>query len=302
MLVQNITVLTFRPFTLLLSILLGAPALAAQTSYSDGPAPDELTLSGAFISLAKGEKRALTRASLRALPGITHRNLRPVTPLEPADLELLPITAFLAAHPLAPEADMLVLRANDRWRSYWTREFIETRRPWLLLAIDGKTPAEGWPQIPAHAEALAPYVANVPPENAPPDWDGATPAHGLADSTQVIELIAVKQADYFAPLYSGALATPSPLVSEGRRLFLANCINCHQGPGGVGGNLSRRPYMILQTHANYNADYIRQFVANPKKFMPETIMPAHPKFTSADYDAMIAFFKATPPEPPPATP
>jgi mono/diheme cytochrome c family protein len=239
------------------------------------------------------------RAALRALPGIIQRTEKPVPPLPEADLETLPFAALLAAHPLDPQADMIVLRANDRWRSYWTLDFISSHRPWLLLAVDGKTPAEGWPQIEAHAEALAPYLANISASDAPPAWDGYTPAHGMANSTQVVEIIAVRQSEYFAAYAEGPLAAPSPLVAEGRRLFLANCVTCHQGPGNVGGNLSRRPFMILQTHAAYNAPYFRSFVANPKSLMPDTIMPPHPQFSSADYDALIAFITALPPVPPP---
>lgn len=276
------------------------PACAAGFSYADGPAPDELVLSGAFADLAPGEKRTLTRATLRALPGVVTRRERPIPGMDVADLEVLPITALLRAHPLAANADMLVVRANDRWKSYWSRDFIAAREPWLLVAKDGKTPAEGWSVIKEFQEPLAPYLGSA---SAPADgaaWDGYTPAHGMASSSQVVELIAVNEADHFKPYHAGPLEKPAPPVGAGRALFMRNCMNCHQGPGGLGGNLSRRPFMILQTHAAYNADYLRQFVANPKKFMPETIMPAHPQFTPADYAALIAFLKSVPIEPPPA--
>lgn len=287
--------------TLGLSLTAGFASMhGAGNTYADGPAPDELTLSGAFAGLAPGEKRVLTRAELRALPGIQHRRERPVPPLPEADLELLPIAALLAAHPLAAGADMLVLRAHDRWESFWTMKFVASHKPWLLLAIDGKVPAEGWPRIEAHEEALAPYHAGVSKSDAPAGWNGYTPAHGMADVTQVVEIVAVNEARHFAPFRKGPLASPSPLVAEGRRLFLASCVTCHQGPGGVGGNLSRRPFMILQTHASYNADYFRKFVAEPRQFMPGTIMPAHPHFKPADFNALIAFLKALPVEAPPA--
>ncbi len=271
----------------------------AATGYADGPAPDELTISGLFADLPAGEKRVLPRAELRALPGIIHRREKPVPPLPEADLELLPIAAFLAAYPLSDDADMLVLRANDRWRSYWTRDFMASHKPWLLLAIDGKTPAEGWPKIADHDEALAPYHAGISKADAPEGWDGFTPAHGMADSTQVIEIIAVNSTEHFAPYFSGPLEKPSKLIAEGRDLFMRNCMTCHEGPGGVGGNLSRRPFMILQMHARHNVPYLRQFVANPKSVMPETIMPAHPQFQDRDYYALIAFLRALPPASPP---
>ena len=188
---------------LILASLLATSALRAATGYADGPAPDELTLSGAFANLPAGEKRIVPRAELRALPGIEHRREKPVPPLPEADLELLPISALLAAYPLSDDADMLVLRANDRWRSYWTRDFMASHQPWLLLAIDGKTPAEGWPTIIDHEEALAPYHAGISRSTAPADWDGFTPAYGMADSTQVIEIIAVNSTQYFAPYFSG---------------------------------------------------------------------------------------------------
>jgi mono/diheme cytochrome c family protein len=277
-----------------------SPARAAGDTYADGPAPDELTLSGAFAGIAPGEKLVVKRSELRALSGVRHRREHPVPPLPEADLEQLPFSALLAAHPLAPGANMLVLRSNDRWKSFWTSAFIASHQPWLLLAIDNKTPAEGWPRIADHEEALAPYHAGVSKADAPPGWDGYTPAHAMADATQVVEITAVNEAEYFAPFFSGALASPSPQVAEGRRLFMANCITCHQGPGGVGGNLSRRPFMILQMHATHNADYLRKFITNPRQFMPATIMPPHPKFGDKEHAALRAFLSALPPEPPPA--
>jgi len=282
------------PFVFLLASLLATPDLRSASGYADGPAPDEITLSGAFADLPAEGKRIVTRAELRALSGIEHRREKPVLPLPEADLELLPIAALLDAFPLSHEADMLVLRANDRWRSYWTRDFIASHKPWLLLAIDGKTPAEGWPKIADHDEALAPYHAGISKATAPADWDGYTPAHGMADSTQVVEIIAVNSTNHFAPYFSGPLEKPSKLISEGRDLFMRNCMTCHLGPNGIGGNLSRRPFMILQIHALHNVPYFRQFVANPKSVMPETIMPAHPQFQDRDYHALIAFLRAIP--------
>ncbi len=278
--------------------LCAAPARAA-TGYADGPAPDELTLSGRFAGFSPDEKRVVPRAALRALPGILHRREKPVAPLPEADLELLPIASLLAAYPLAEDADMLVLRANDRWRSYWTRDFMASHRPWLLLAIDGRTPAEGWPRIAAHEEALAPYHAGVSKADAPEGWDGFTPAHGMADSTQVVEILAVNEKAHFAPYFSGPLENPPEPVAEGRALFMRNCMTCHEGPGGIGGNLSRRPFMILQIHAAHNAPYLRQFVSNPTSVMPATIMPPHSWFEDRHFDALIAFLTALPPQPPP---
>lgn len=284
---------------LLLIVLAPAARVAGSTfAYADGPAPDELTLSGAFAGLAPGGTRIVARAELRALGGVQHRKQRLATGLPEADLEILPIAALLAAYPLAPEADMLVVRANDRWTSYWTRDFLAAREPWLLLAVDGKVPDEGWPKIPANGEPFAPYHGGVLRADEPPGMT-YTPHHGVADATQVVEIVAVNEARHFTPFFSGLLASPSPTVSEGRRLFLANCITCHQGPGGVGGNLSRRPFILLQTHARYNAGYFRGFVANPRQFMPETIMPPHPQFTDADFEALIAFLGTLPLETPP---
>ena len=287
-----------RPVLVVFIALVSAVGARAAFAYADGPAPDELTLSGSFAGLAPGEKRVLTRAELRTIPGIIHRHEKPAPPLPASDLELLPIPAFLAAHPLAEGADMIIMRANDRWRSYWTNDFIASHKPWILLAVDGKTPAEGWPVIDAYEEALAPYHAAASKSDAPEGWDGYTPHHGMADATQVVEVIAVNSTEHFAPFHSGPLEKPSKLISEGRDLFMRNCITCHQGPGGVGGNLSRRPVMILQMHARHNVPYLRQFVANPKSVMPETIMPAHPHFEDRDYFALIAFLRAIPVETP----
>jgi len=274
---------------LIAAVLSGAAALALPLTATRQGATD-LAFSGQFEAVPKAEKRFVSHAALEALPAVTTMRERPMPPMKEAELTVLPLEALLAELPLAPGADGIALRCADQWVSFYTLDFIRKYKPYVLLRHDGKRPEEGWPLLMGR-EPLTPYFLNVPAAVAKVLTGGGE--YGNFDPTQVVELEAVNTAEFFAPYYAGALAKLEGPAAAGRKIFLRQCFACHQGPGGVGGNVSQRPLAVLRIHATLNADYFRAFVKNPKKFMPETMMPKHENFTPEMFDQLIAFLGAT---------
>ena len=114
----------------------------------------------------------------------------------------------------------------------------------------------------------------------------------MINATQITGIRAVNTEDRYAAFFPSTLL--SDLAKAGRRLFLQRCNTCHQGPGGNGGNLSQRPFVILQTHARYNADYLKEMIINPKQFYPETHMPSHTDFDDQDLENLVQFLVEVP--------
>jgi|GEM_PF-140877 len=242
-----------------------------------------LLCSLATVLSGAGAGLALTKE--RALP-VLHERLVPSLP--EVDLTVLPLTALLAQLPLAGGADGLLLVCSDRWQSVLRLSFVKAYDPYLLLYYEGKTPEQGWPRF-SRVEAFAPYYINVS-YRAHPDFKGVTP-EGMISATQVVEIRAIEVARHYAPFYEGSLAKLTAEAVEGRKLFIQECNNCHQGPGGVGGNTSQRPLLLLQTHATLNAEYFRKLVRRPKDFFPDTVMPPHEHYGEETFRPLISFLK-----------
>lgn len=265
-------------------------ASASLTLNEERHSEDDLLLTGRFAGVPDGASRYVARAQLLQLTGRKTLREKAAPGMAVGELTVVPLSSLLAAVPLAGDADAIILRCGDRWESLLPREFIAQYDPYLLLLFDGRTPAEGWPRF-SRVEALAPYYANVSSQDHP-GFDGVIDT-GMISATQIVEIRAVNQKNHYAPFFAGAWSNLSSAAIEGRKTFIRHCNNCHQGPGGVGGNTSQRPLVILQTHATHNEDFFRRMVRRPKDFFPDTVMPPHEKFDEATFTHLIAFLRET---------
>lgn len=269
-----------------LTLAVGSP-LAAGIVQRDRTAPDDLAFSGLFQDLPPGSSGYATRAALAALPVVTlHQRVKPELPV--ADLVVLPLLELLRAVPLSPGADGLVLKGADGWESYLPLDFVRTYHPYLLLYYDGRPPAGGWPKI-YGKKPLAPFYSDISPALGPPLESELE--YGYNDANQIVEIQATVTRNRYAPFFSSKLADLSVSASAGRKVFLANCNNCHQGPGEVGGNVSHRPFSLLATLAAANPDYFIKFVRKPTSFDPNTVMPAYGDMSKVDLEHLMAFLR-----------
>jgi cytochrome c2 len=270
----------------LLAALLSLPVRAALAPTTGPAQDDDLRISGLITGIPEGSTRYLSRAALLSSPAVVHLNEKPADSIAAADLTVLPIDRLVEGLPLAPGADAVLFICSDHWVSTVPIAFLNRVHPYLLLKYAGRTPAEGWPRF-GPFEGLAPYYCHWSPVLGPEVNERTE--DGEFDATQIIELRAVNLAAHFAPFYQPKLAALSPPAQEGRKLFIRECNNCHQGPDLTGGNVSQRPFSLLQVHAALNTAYFRSFVRNPRQFYPNTVMPTHAYFTEPMMDNLIAF-------------
>jgi cytochrome c2 len=273
------------PFALAAALL--ALPLRAEIGTTAVPSrDDDLRISGLFAGIPDGATRYLSRAALLASPAVVHLNEKPADSIPAADLTVIPIDRLVHSLRLAPGADAVLFLCSDRWVSTVPIAFLDRVHPYLLLKYGGRTPAEGWPRF-GPFEGLAPYYCHFSPVLGPEVSERTE--DGEFDATQIVEIRAVNRADHFAPFYQPRLAGLSPAAQAGRQLFIRECNNCHQGPDATGGNVSQRPFSLLQVHAALNPAYFRAFVRNPRPFYPNTVMPTHAYFTDPMMDELVAF-------------
>jgi len=283
------TTFQLKRLALTLALLLASDLAVSQPPQPGGDASPVIKLSGRWVQLDNGSADfKLTRQMLAELPGYYEMNARLVPNEAIARLGVLPLTKLIEAYPLSGDADGLVLETLNKWESYLTVAYLTDRSSVILLYYNGEGPESGdWPAFGGDIEPLAPYYV-FDPEKPIPTFT-SSPQYGMIAATQITGIRASNTASRYRSYYSGPLAQISDLAETGREIFLQRCSTCHKGPGGVGGNVSGRPFQVLQAHAQYNAAYFESMVMNPKQYYPKSNMPKHEDFGAADIDALIAF-------------
>lgn len=255
--------------------------------HAEKPAEDSIYFSGDWGQ----EGGYMTREELSEIDGFTtiREEIFPGSGM--ADLGVLPLKSLIEELGLGPEVDGFLLETTDAWESFMTLEYLEANDPVMLLYINGMGPDESeWPMFGGDIEPLAPYYVFVVGDKS--GYVDA-PKYGMVSTTQMSGIRASNTAERYAPFFDAPMDQLSPLAQAGRDLFLQRCNVCHQGPGDVGGNVSQRPLIVLQGHANYNEDYMRKMITNPKQFYPNTIMPNHEDFDDEKFAKITAFLKET---------
>ena len=256
--------------------------------------PLDLEVKGEIAGLAPGQTRYIPWAELRALPTST------LTVSEdffktPQKVTVLFLSDFLKALPLTAKADTLLATCYDGYASVFTRAFVDHYRPFFILEVNGVGP-KGWP-LPANVYNPGPYVITVSSALAPDAVHYLDLPHKKPSGIVVVEIASYQEK--YAGSYSGPWASLSDKAKAGREIWINSCACCHPGPGGTfGGYKSGRPFPVLAAYAGYDQPYFKKYVRNPKAVSASAKMEAHPHYTDAQLDQLIAFITA---EKPPAS-
>lgn len=184
-----------------------------------------------------------------------------------------------AGHDL--RGSQLLLRAKDGYTVPIGADQLLQPGGYLALA-DLSSTTEGWQPIgPQQADPRPFYLF----------WTGAD-QRSLETHPRPWQLVAIELSrfeDRFPHVLPSGLPTEDP-AWQGLRVFAASCIRCHamnREGGRVGPDLNV-PLSILEYRP---IDQIRQYIVDPRRFRYGN-MPAHPHLSSADLDALFAYFAA----------
>ena len=191
----------------------------------------------------------------------------------------LPLEALVGAYGTLDAEDRILVNCGDGYQSNYSAEQLDTNRPYLVVAVEGEPYNE---YVAANAQArFGPYYANIESEEGLLDPSNKMPFG-------VTEIIVAPEAWLLAEL---SAPDTSESLAHGREIFVNNCASCHATTSGrFGGVLSNRNTAVLATHAKYNEPYFRNMLIDPVGTNPTAeLMPSHPHYGDADFDAITSF-------------
>ncbi|MGB0370639.1 MAG: c-type cytochrome [Opitutales bacterium] len=179
-------------------------------------------------------------------------------------------------------ADTMTAYCKDKYFSVYTRDWVDTYKPFIIIEVEGKAPRE-WTGTVKNA---APYFISFDLEEGMPPYQHASHKRpwGVESVTfgNYSEMFSVFYEEPFADLKGPAL--------EGRDVWINSCASCHEAPGnGIGGHKAVRPWEVLAVHAKMNVQYFKKYVHDPKSLNPAAQMEPHPHITEAQLNALVAF-------------
>jgi len=281
-----------RAGALILLGLAGAGAThAALELYRERTSPYDLALTGRLTGVPAGEKRYAHWADIRALP-TTRLRLAGEFVKGEQELTVVFLSDLWAALPRAAGADTLLATCGiDGYASVYRDSFMAACRPFVVLEINGQGP-DKWPP-PGLDYNPGPYVISISASLAPAVTQLIDPGHKKPWGVTELEL--ANFADRYRGSFSGRWSALSARAEAGREIWINSCASCHRGPAGTfGGTKSDRPFEVLAAHAGFNAAYFKRYVRDPQGVITGAKMEAHPHYTDAQLDALIAFITAEP--------
>ena len=274
--------------TTLLVLLTADLTAGALPLHSEKSSPLDLAVTGRLADVPAGEKRYVRWADLRALPTTKLRLDGEFVPGE-QELTVVFLSDLWAALPAGAGADTLLATCDDGYASIYRTAFIADYRPFLVLEINGQGP-EKWPPAGLNFNP-GPYVISVSPRLVPAVATLLDAGHKKPWGVTTLELANFAERDRDS--FSGRWAALSARAAAGREIWINSCASCHRGPVSTfGGTKSDRPFEVLAAHAAYNRDYFKKYVRAPTSLIAGAKMEAHPHYTDAQLDALIAFITA----------
>lgn len=261
--------------------------------------PLDLEVAGELAGLASGATRYIARSDLLALPQVSYTvsdDANFTVPTQISGVSLDELVANLAA---SQNSSMVVAICNDRYRANYSRNYISTHHPLLVLTVNGQPP-ERWPKYsegPAAAGMdMGPYLISHP---------NFTPSFKILSHTDepqipwgVVRLEFRNESAVLGAIAPrGSHAQDQP-VRDGYLIAQQNCFRCHN-LGAEGGQKAGRPWTVLATWAAASPEYFAAYVRDPKSKNPKATMPAFPAYDDATLAALRAYFQtfSGPPNP-----
>jgi hypothetical protein len=268
---------------LLLALLAPAAARAALPLAAARSGALDLEVAG-----LPGGVRYARWADLRALPA-AHVAIDDEFLARPQEATVVFLSDLWRALGAGADRDCLLARCSDGYLAVFTADFIARYRPFLVLEVAGRGPAQ-WPG-PGMKDDPGPYVITVSDRLVPAAARFLDIKHKKPWNLTRIEF--VRYAERFAGSYAGPWAALSARAQAGRTIWINCCACCHEGPDGTeGGTKSGRPFAFVQAIAQAKPSLFRRYVRDPQAVIASAQMEAHPGYTPAQLDAVAAFVTA----------
>ncbi len=248
----------------------------------------DLEVGGELAGLPVGAVRYLTRDELKAMPQVSYRvtddaNFDGAVQVSGVELEVL-------AHALGAGGEKAVIVAvcGDLYRAHYTRAYVETHRPVLVLEINGKAP-EGWPKRKGSTGlGLGPYLIS---------HRQFTPSFKILGNEEeaqipwgVVRLEFRNEETVFAGITPRGASASDPAVQAGYQIARQNCLRCH-GPASYGRLKGQLNWAGIAFFVDASPKDFAAYVRNPKTVVKTAEMPGNPGYDDATVEALIAYFR-----------
>jgi cytochrome c2 len=270
---------------MLLSMSAAARSLDLQRARGS---PYDLALTGRITGVPAGETRFARWQDLRALP-TAQLTVDGEFVRGPQVLTVVFLDVLLNALSPKPGADTILATCSDGYAAVYTSAFIGKYRPFLVLEINGRGPAD-WPP-PGLSYNPGPYVVTVSPGLVPEAANFPDVEHKKPWGVTALEVATF--AERYKGAFSGKWASTSPEATKGREIWINSCASCHQGPAGIfGGTKAARPFEVIAAYAGFDRAYFEKYVRDPKSLVPCAKMEPHPHYTDAELADLVEFITA----------
>jgi hypothetical protein len=269
--------------------LLGAASSArALELHADRSSPFDLEIRGRLAGVPGGARRYARWQDLRAMP-TSQLRLDGEFVKGPQVLTVVFLADLWKALPVGPGSDTLLATCGDGYAGVFTSDFIAKYRPFLVLEINRKGPAD-WPP-PGLAFNPGPYVITVSADLVPAAEHFQDIEHKKPWGVVALEVASF--AERYHGIYAGPWALPTPAMARGREIWVNSCGSCHAGPDGIfGGTKANRPFQVIAAYAGYDRPFFVHYVRDPASLVASAQMEPHPHYTDAQFSDLIAFITA----------
>jgi hypothetical protein len=265
-------------------MIAGTLLLAAQTVqrnpllHAARQAPTDLEVGG-----VAGATQFISYEDLLQLPQVSFTSSDDSNFPTPAHLAGVPLDQLQRS--LGVDADMIVARCRDGYRSNYPASYVAVHHPVLVLTVNGK-PQEDWPKTHDGGE-LGPYVIANP--SFTPSFKVLSHSDEAQIPFQVVQLDFRSESQVFGAIAPHGNFAPDSPVMQGYRIAQQNCYRCHN-MGAEGGQMASIGWPIIAVMAKGSPDFFAKYVRNPQALNPHSRMAASPGYDDQTIAALRAYF------------
>jgi len=248
--------------------------------------PSDLEVSGQLRGLPPGTTRYIAYQDLLWLPQATCTVTNDTNFVGGARIAGVPLTELTRVFGETPEGDLVVALSYDGYRTNYSRRYMASHKPLLVLTINGKPP-DKWPKS-EHDGPMGPYLISHP---------AFQPAFRILSHTDepqipygVTRIELRSEAKVFQAIHPPVPYKLHSQIDDGYRIAQQNCFRCHHS-GEEGGQMAHRSWLVLAAWAATDQDSFKRYLRNPLSVNPASLMPANPQYDMVTADALAAYFR-----------